>query len=1657
MAIQFARIKIVGRSSGGNACRSGAYNARSIVRDERTNVVYNFTNKKDNVYHRMLLPDHVDNKYQDLNELHNAVECIERKKNSQLLKEIIIALPDDKELNLQDRINITHQIIDKKAWVKNGLAVQVDIHEPHEGENNWHVHLLLTTRRFTEDGKKFEKHKARDLNPDFVNKEGGKGFIQKEEKMISEDVRDIINDYFKSLGLTNRVDAISETPGEHIGPVRMRSILNEVIVRNEEKALLNKVSFQTGEDVLSSVTKTASVFNKNDLRRAVKHIDNKEHRNWLINQALQSKEIEYLHDDSGARIGFYTTKTVKAEELKLMRLANYIHKEKNPIRDLISIYRRNDLETIINQVVQDNQGKRILTDEQYRALEHILLAESGLRIMRGRAGSGKSRVLGSFASICKASGMHVIGVAPTHKARGILSSLGYEQNDTIKGMLFKYMNGRFYVPKGSVIVVDEAGMVGNEDYMELKRLATSRKCNLILAGDERQLTSVQRGGMFEVMSEVYGSCSILDIKRQEARWGREVAKLMSDGKVGNAVSILQEKGKIINSADKISQIDRLLSDWNNLSAPLEDKLIIAITNKDVNLLNCGAREYLKAKGMLIGKTIKVDEKKYNKGERILITRTNKAIGVRNGDFAKIISISKNAFTLQLNGIDQDIGEMNGKIVKINPQEFSGFTYGYATTIYKAQGASIPYIFILHDGFSGLRNSYVSLTRNVKDVNLYTNQQSTKNKEQLISQLAADPEVSSSLYYYTTEDINLHKMSEYDNANKGILSKFFDNVSANIKIKFREFTDKRIVSHKYYNYQEPKLAQAQVEEVLEHQEKAYGTYANFANGTKLSNHSSHFADNSESFNDNVDRYFAIVEKQSQKLTAQDLFYAKFERSKQSNTQDKVKSAKENNHISSNHDYEAQKVAWQQDYQRLKSEISFKAEQIVTDLLGTPNKRLSNGRTLRFGKSGKVAVRIQGSRAGHWYDFSEDKGGDLFKLVQKRQGVNFKGSVEYLKGAVGFRDTIAVNKHNLRLVETQQNNDKLLTKAKAQEEEKQRNITRTEYTNKIINKASDIEVNSVALKYLENRAIEPRTIKNADLKTAKIFVRDNNKNGHYYENLIGFARDAQGKITGGQQIFLSKEGYKADLDVPKRSFGSISGSFVDLGFVGSEDKNTAKNITIITEGIETGLSVKQSLLKNHKSHEGLSFKIICALGISNIKNYTSTKGANIIIAADNDGQDTNTSKLTKDSITTLEQQSATVHITIPKVEGDFNDILQGKLSEHNSNHNPEYIIYETLKPAINKHLARTIESYIKADGKSLDQYLDKEDIDNLSYIREKQDHLGKYINNQEIINIFHSNKLRGSIYLDDLRKTLEEKEIEYLEVKEVSNKIGAFEEVRNNSKDITATLNGIAKEQKYLSGLHNKLTSEDHDKRVCSLVNKAYQNQQDKVFEELKKVVSYIQSNKVKDDKELLSILKSDKNNSDISKLYNKLDKSCEEHEIKATIDKLEKHTQFQKTPQQLMQSLEKEQEYLSSLHNNLRHHDHDNKLLYKIKAAQHNIESGKLDDIYHTAHYTTKSNILSQKSLAGHLKCSHNLEIIDKRINDICYKHHCKTLTKHCNQMDEGKVIHHNGTKFDNHIKYLEHWKENVDHKLLPIKQMNKIIQEHIQMQQSLNKSKSMDM
>ncbi|WP_371222604.1 MobA/MobL family protein [Orientia tsutsugamushi] len=317
MAIQFTRIEFLTRSKGGDSCRKAAYNARTIVKNEKTGIKYNFSRKKDNVYHTVLIPDYVNQDFKNIQTLMNEVERTEKRGDSQLLKDIVIALPDDKELNLEHRIEITHQIVDAMEWVQNGLGVQIDIHKPQIGDKNWHVHILLTMRRFRENGTGLGDI-AVDLNTKIITVNGKKVVI-KDPEMIHERVKEIINAFFAKLGLPYRVKDTSKVPGKHIE--RIRSLINEVLNENELRKEANLKIIKDADVITDSITHYKSIFTKQDVEKVVQDIpySAEAERELSVQQVLSSNRILELYHDDGESSKYFTTTEVRNEETRIVR------------------------------------------------------------------------------------------------------------------------------------------------------------------------------------------------------------------------------------------------------------------------------------------------------------------------------------------------------------------------------------------------------------------------------------------------------------------------------------------------------------------------------------------------------------------------------------------------------------------------------------------------------------------------------------------------------------------------------------------------------------------------------------------------------------------------------------------------------------------------------------------------------------------------------------------------------------------------------------------------------------------------------------------------------------------------------------------------------------------------------------------------------------------------------------------------------------------------------------------------------------------------------------------------------------------------------------------------------------------------------------------
>ena len=188
MAIYMLSAKIIGRSSGGNAVAAAAYRAGERLEGERCSLdeagkmtrsreVFDYTNKGGVVDSFIVAPENASQTLTERQSLWQAVEQGERRKDAQLAREMILALP--RELTLQANAELVREFVTDEL-VSRGMIADVAIHNPmaSDGKSNPHAHVMLTMRELSDDGESFGK-KAREWNAAFGNTagQGSKGGV----------------------------------------------------------------------------------------------------------------------------------------------------------------------------------------------------------------------------------------------------------------------------------------------------------------------------------------------------------------------------------------------------------------------------------------------------------------------------------------------------------------------------------------------------------------------------------------------------------------------------------------------------------------------------------------------------------------------------------------------------------------------------------------------------------------------------------------------------------------------------------------------------------------------------------------------------------------------------------------------------------------------------------------------------------------------------------------------------------------------------------------------------------------------------------------------------------------------------------------------------------------------------------------------------------------------------------------------------------------------------------------------------------------------------------------------------------------------------------------------------------------------------------------
>lgn len=350
-----------------------------------------------------------------------------------------------------------------------------------------------------------------------------------------------------------------------------------------------------------------------------------------------------------------------------------------------------------------------LTDEQKKAVVHLTQNSGGVAAMEGWAGVGKSFSMRPVREAFESEGYQVLGAALAGKAARELESGSGIKSQTLHSLLSQIEDGRKEIDSKTVIVLDEAGMIGSRQVAAIIDIAEERRAKVILCGDWKQLQAIASGVIFKDISGEVGHAEIKTIIRQNEQWAKEAVYNLAVGKTDEGLRAYRERGFIHANESFYDAKKQAVSDFLGDRTGFEKKALFARSRSDVKDLNELVRERRKDAGEIKnGVIVETDKGKreFSAGDRILFTKNEyHNLDVRNGDVGTVLSVSESSITVTL---DSKSGE--NREITFKTADYDKIDHAYALTLHKGQGATVEKAYGVLDEQWDRETTYVFFSR-----------------------------------------------------------------------------------------------------------------------------------------------------------------------------------------------------------------------------------------------------------------------------------------------------------------------------------------------------------------------------------------------------------------------------------------------------------------------------------------------------------------------------------------------------------------------------------------------------------------------------------------------------------------------------------------------------------------------------------------------------------------------------------------------------------------------------------------------------------------------------------------------------------------------------------------------------------------------------------
>lgn len=377
-----------------------------------------------------------------------------------------------------------------------------------------------------------------------------------------------------------------------------------------------------------------------------------------------------------------------------------------------------------------------LKADQREMVRRLLSDPEGVVVVIGEAGTGKTYAVVAAAEGWAQAGTPLRAAAPTWRAANVMRDEGLPAT-AVASLLVELdraeHDGESGLALGSVLLIDEAGMVDSATLARLVSHAERAEAKLVLIGDPEQLGEIEAGGLFRAIADGSDPVRLDEVIRHEHDLDRDAAKRIREGEGREALALYRSAERVTIAPDAEARREAMVHDWLESYERGEDAVMIAKRNAEVVKLNAMAHEVRRQEGKLGAQEIEVGEARFAASDQVITRINDRQLDIYNRERWRVAEVNAEQRRITLEGIDQAKRvEISAEyLARTNPHsEAPALEHAYAVTTYSAQGGTVDRAFVMADPSMDKQELYVAASRSREETHLYATPEIQAHREEI---------------------------------------------------------------------------------------------------------------------------------------------------------------------------------------------------------------------------------------------------------------------------------------------------------------------------------------------------------------------------------------------------------------------------------------------------------------------------------------------------------------------------------------------------------------------------------------------------------------------------------------------------------------------------------------------------------------------------------------------------------------------------------------------------------------------------------------------------------------------------------------------------------------------------------------------------------------